>query len=165
MKRVRHGSVGSTLARCQAGPSSNPDSAPQGGFCHWAFQRWRNGEESRRMDVWMCVCMKEKLNKLKRVTSGHQTYKKTNEKKFWRWNKTYVSFQRRILERAVLTMLMKAFTRLLISWPGVQRRGDPPSSSRLWSTRANSFLFTSRREFRKFGHCISGGYICILANQ
>jgi hypothetical protein len=32
--RVRHGSVGSTPARCNAGPSSNPDSAPQGGVCH-----------------------------------------------------------------------------------------------------------------------------------
>jgi hypothetical protein len=32
--RVRHGSVGSMPARCKAGPSSNPDSAPQGGVCH-----------------------------------------------------------------------------------------------------------------------------------
>ncbi len=32
--RVRHGSVGSMSARCKAGPSSNPDSAPQGGVCH-----------------------------------------------------------------------------------------------------------------------------------
>jgi hypothetical protein len=32
--QVRHGSVGSTPARCKAGPSSNPDSAPQGGVCH-----------------------------------------------------------------------------------------------------------------------------------
>ncbi len=32
--RVRHGSVGSMSARCKAGLSSNPDSAPQGGVCH-----------------------------------------------------------------------------------------------------------------------------------
>jgi hypothetical protein len=32
--RVRHGSVGSMSARCKAGPSSNPDSEPQGGACH-----------------------------------------------------------------------------------------------------------------------------------
>ncbi len=32
--RMRHGSVGSMSARCKAGPSSNPDSAPQGGVCH-----------------------------------------------------------------------------------------------------------------------------------
>jgi hypothetical protein len=33
-QRVRHGSVGSMSARCKAGPSSNPDSAPKGGVCH-----------------------------------------------------------------------------------------------------------------------------------
>jgi hypothetical protein len=30
--RVQHSSVGSALACCTAGPSSNPGSAPQGGF-------------------------------------------------------------------------------------------------------------------------------------
>ncbi len=83
MKRVLHGSVGSTTARCKADPCSNPESAPQGGFCHWAFQRWGNGEEPWRKDVRMCeciVCMKEMLIKLKRVASGHQTYKKSKWK-------------------------------------------------------------------------------------
>ncbi len=49
------------------------------------FQRWGNGEEPRRMDVGMSefiVCMKEKLIKLIRVASGHQTYKKSKWKEF-----------------------------------------------------------------------------------
>ncbi len=34
VSRVRHGLVGSMSARCKAGPSLNPDWAPQGGVCH-----------------------------------------------------------------------------------------------------------------------------------
>ncbi len=54
--RVQSGSVGSALACCKAGPSSNLDSAP-----HWADSCWRYGDGPRRMfwnewcstDVWI----------------------------------------------------------------------------------------------------------------
>jgi hypothetical protein len=39
---VRRCSVGSASACCKAGPSSILGSAPQGGFSHWAYKRWRN---------------------------------------------------------------------------------------------------------------------------
>jgi hypothetical protein len=49
---------------CKAGLSSILGSAPQGGFSHWAYKRWGDGERPRRMAtdkcvVWMCLngCM------------------------------------------------------------------------------------------------------------
>ncbi len=52
---LRRCSVRSASACCKAGPSSILGSAPQGGFSHWAYKRWRNGERPRRMAMDKCI--------------------------------------------------------------------------------------------------------------
>ncbi len=46
---------GSASACCKAGPSSILGSAPQGGFSHWAYKRWGDGERPRRMATDKCI--------------------------------------------------------------------------------------------------------------
>ncbi len=78
--RVQCGLVGSVLACCMAGPSSNPGSAPQGGFSLLSeTSNEENGERPRRMDIddciawmWLWKYVKDKINK--KSGSCHQTF-------------------------------------------------------------------------------------------
>ncbi len=61
LSMVRHGSVGSMPACCNAGPSSILGLVEQGGFSHWAYKRWemeRDPGEWWRINVlYECNCV------------------------------------------------------------------------------------------------------------
>ncbi len=61
LHRKQRGLVGSALACCKAGPSSNLGSAPHGGSAHWAdsYEEMEMGlsECLWMKDVWLCACI------------------------------------------------------------------------------------------------------------
>ncbi len=76
---IERGSVGSALAYCMAGPSSNPGSAPQGGFSLWAKQAMKKRREASANGYDWMYCMNVIMNVWKRqinTKSGscHQTF-------------------------------------------------------------------------------------------